>query len=70
MDFKGTRERTHLEGCLGNPTGSDNNKNREKWTKLKCILEAKLTGLTGVLEAKNKEKPRMTPGVRTRVFGL
>lgn len=41
------------------------NKNREKWTKLKCILEAKLTGLTGELDVKNKEKPRMTPGVRT-----
>lgn len=58
MDFKGT------EGCPRNPTESAN-KNREKWTELKCILEAKLIGLSGELDVKNKEKLRMTPSVRT-----
>lgn len=29
------------------------------------ILEAKLTGLTGELDVKNREKPKVTPGVRT-----
>lgn len=44
--------------------GSDNT-NREKWTKLRCILDAKLTGLIGELDVKNREKPRRTAGVRT-----
>ena len=44
--------------------GSDNT-NGEKWTQLKCILEAKFTELIGELDVKNRKKPRTTLGVRT-----
>lgn len=33
-------------------------------TKLRYILEAKLAGLNGELGVKNREKSRMSPGVR------
>ena len=60
--------KTCLEGCSGDPVGSDN-KNGERWTELKCVLDAELTGLigelVGELDVENKEEPRMTPGVRT-----
>lgn len=49
---------------MGNPVGSDNT-NGENWTKLRCILEAELTGLIDELDVKNRKEPRMTPAVRT-----